>query len=345
MRQYLEYDPVTGYRFIPDICARIPHEGGGYLIRANELGFRSDKRFVRERSLGKSRLLLFGDSFTAGDGVSNGQRFGDHLEVLVPNLEVYNFGLPASGPDQHYLLFRHHARDIEHDLVMIAVCVENVRRVVTRYRYFMEESGHEVLYEKPFFELVGSSLVLRSSPPERRPIDPNSISAEARTLIYKIGRFPLARKAYDWLTSSQTIRSIVVETGIKDRFQSLFAYQPLPEYDDPSNNAWRTLRAILFEWVIGHDRPVIIAPLPLAHYVLGISNAGSYVRCFSELAKAVGAILIDPLPTLETYPAELRRKLFYTDDCHPTRLGHEAFAKALAPGVFEVLNSVKGDTT
>ena len=39
-RQLLKYDPIIGYRFIPNLKARVPHEGGGYLIRTNEYGFR-----------------------------------------------------------------------------------------------------------------------------------------------------------------------------------------------------------------------------------------------------------------------------------------------------------------
>lgn len=29
MRQFYEYHPEVGYRFIPNLRARIPHEGGG----------------------------------------------------------------------------------------------------------------------------------------------------------------------------------------------------------------------------------------------------------------------------------------------------------------------------
>ena len=57
MRQYLQYDPIAGYRFIPDIRARIPHEGGGYLIQTNEKGFRSNVSFLGELRPGKRRLL------------------------------------------------------------------------------------------------------------------------------------------------------------------------------------------------------------------------------------------------------------------------------------------------
>ena len=46
----------------------------------------------------RMRVLVFGDSFTAGDGVSNGSRYSDVLETLLPPpTEVHNFGLPGSG--------------------------------------------------------------------------------------------------------------------------------------------------------------------------------------------------------------------------------------------------------
>ena len=46
MRQLYEYHPVVGYRYIPGLKARIPHEGGGYLMQVNEQGFRADRPFA-----------------------------------------------------------------------------------------------------------------------------------------------------------------------------------------------------------------------------------------------------------------------------------------------------------
>ena len=106
MRQIFKYDPIIGYRYIPGLRARIPHEGGGYLFQVNSSGFRCRHDFTPRKKEGKRRILLFGDSFTAGDGVSDGKRFGDILEELIPDLEVYNFGLPGSGTDQQYLAYR-----------------------------------------------------------------------------------------------------------------------------------------------------------------------------------------------------------------------------------------------
>ena len=133
-RQLFEYHPTFAYRFIPSLKARVDHEGGGYLIRTNEQGFRCRHDFRVEKPANGYRVLLFGDSYTAGDGVSNKDRFGDLLETMIDGLEVYNFGLSGSGTDQHHLIYRDLGASYEHNLVIIAVLVENIRRVIARMR-------------------------------------------------------------------------------------------------------------------------------------------------------------------------------------------------------------------
>ena len=96
-RQFLRYHPSIGYTFVPALKTRVVHEGSGYLMRTNASGFRCDHDFVTTGHPDSHRALLFGDSYTAGDGVSNGMRYGDLLEGMVPGLQVYNFGLPGTG--------------------------------------------------------------------------------------------------------------------------------------------------------------------------------------------------------------------------------------------------------
>src|SRR4051794_40092145 len=199
MRQIYEYHPVIGFRFVPQIKARIPHEGGGYLIRTNDSGFRCDRPFERSPSKGKRRILLFGDSFTAGEGVSNGQRYSDRLEQLVPGLEIYNFGLPATGLDQHYLIYKEYAQDIDHDILVIAVFVENVRRVGSRYRYFMNDEGNRVLYAKPYFTLQDGALELRGVPPGRQPVELSQLSLDDQSYISAVERFPKLKRLFNRL--------------------------------------------------------------------------------------------------------------------------------------------------
>src|ERR1035441_4062657 len=105
MRQIFQYHPVIGYHYIPALRARVLHEVGGYMVRTNATGFRSRHEFLEVKHPGAKRILLFGDSFTAGDGVSNNNRYSDLLETLVPGLEVFNYGIPGTGTDQQYLAY------------------------------------------------------------------------------------------------------------------------------------------------------------------------------------------------------------------------------------------------
>src|SRR5215212_10148414 len=120
-RSVTQHHPAIGYTFIPGVKARVrlPNEETAYLVRANARGFRCDHEFVAEKRGGTRRALLFGDSFTAGDGVSNGKRYGDLLEQLIDGLEVYNFGLPGTETDQQYLAYQELAVGLEHDVLIL----------------------------------------------------------------------------------------------------------------------------------------------------------------------------------------------------------------------------------
>ena len=67
----------------------------------NSLCFRSDYEFGKGRSA-HGRILMFGDSYTAGDDVSNADRYSDQLARIL-GIEVQNYGVPGTGTDQHLL--------------------------------------------------------------------------------------------------------------------------------------------------------------------------------------------------------------------------------------------------
>ena len=143
-KQLHQYHPLIGYTFIPGVKARVQHESGGYLVKVNNLGFRCNRDISEKKDPDKFRILVFGDSYTAGDGVSNGKRYSDLLESMIPNSEVYIFGLSGTGTDQQYLIFKEFAKAIEYDLVIIGVMVENINRIITRYRPYKSENGNIV---------------------------------------------------------------------------------------------------------------------------------------------------------------------------------------------------------
>ncbi|WP_181372950.1 SGNH/GDSL hydrolase family protein [Massilia glaciei] len=324
MRQVYEYHPVIGYRFIPNIRARIAHEGGGYLLRANEQGFRSDRPFLQARNQGRRRILFFGDSFTAGDGVSNPQRYTDLLEAQMPDLEVYNFGISSTGTDQQYLAWREYGRDVEHDAIVIAVFVENIRRVAARFRPHRDANGQERLYAKPYYTLDGNKLSLHQVPPPAEPFDLADLPPEDRSAVDTGGRFA-------------ALRGIVTALGAREVVQRLTNYQPLPAYNSATTPDWLLMRAILTEWIGAQRRPVVLMPLPLPQHLDQQCDARPYQARFAELAQELGCTLHDPLPALLEYEAPVRRAFRWQQDIHFTPAGHQALADTLAPVLAGIL--------
>lgn len=323
-RRLFEYHPVIGYRFIPGLKARVPNETGGYLVRVNSTGFRCDHEFTAKKS-GRRRVLVFGDSFSAADGVSNGKRWSDLLEQSVADLEVYNFALPGTGTDQQYLAYREYGAGTECDLLLIAVLVENIRRIVSRYRMYQNDQGEEVAYAKPYFELVGDELKLCQVPPPREPLTPEAMSDEARGHVDRGGRLRL-------------LRSVVNRLGLKALAQRVTRYQPVAEYNSPKHPAWLLMRAILRKWIGEHKGPVLLMPLPLYQFVERTSDPTCYQRRFAELAAETGCRVHDPLPDLWRYAAAERRAFRFEHDVHPTPAGHAAIAASLAPVVQSMLD-------
>lgn len=317
--QLYEYHPIIGYRFIPGLKARLEHEGGGYLVRVNEAGFRSEREYQKQKG-DKFRILLFGDSFTAGDAVSNKYRYGDVLETLLPDIEVYNFALPGSGTDQHYLTWREIAHEFEHDLVVIGAQVENIRRVAARHRLSITAAGEHVLLAKPYFELEENrSLTLKNVPVPKDPLKEADLAEEDREFVDQGGRML-------WL------RQLVNKMGgpVKEMAQKLSHYQPLPEYDDPEGREWQLMKAILRQWTGEIEKPVVIMPIPIYHYVEETASPEGYRARFAELKDWEGVTLYDPLPNYYGIAKQERRGLRFEKDIHPTPAHHRLLAESLA---------------
>jgi hypothetical protein len=324
-RRIFEYHPVIGHRFIPNLKARVPFEGGGYLVRTNEDGFRSDRPFHPTRTNACRRVLLFGDSCTAGEGVSNRQRYSDVLEAGIGNIEVYNFGVPGTGTDQQYLLWREFASGLESDLVIIAVFVENIRRVAARYRVYFDDVGRRVVYAKPYYTLSGGALTLHHVPPPPRAVEPSGMTSDDRAAMDDGGPFP-------------RLRQVATALGAKAILQRHIGYEPLPEYRSPHTPAWRLMRAILVQWIgeIGASK-VLLVPLPLYHHVEELADAAPYQARFADLAAEIGCRLHDPLPDLLRYSRAERRRFRFERDPHPTAEGHGALAASLRPVIERML--------
>ncbi len=326
-RSVTQHHPRIGYTFIPGIKARVtlPQEGTAYLIQVNGQGFRCNHEFIANRQSGRVRALLFGDSFTAGDGVANQHRYGDRLEQLIPDLEVYNFGLPGTGTDQQYLAYQEFARDLQHDVLILGVTVENISRVGARFRPYLNERGETVIYAKPYFVLAENGLELRNVPVAKEPLSKSEMGAAADHV--------------DWGLPYANLRKLARTLRIRDLAQKVTHFQPVPDYRPADNPKWLLMRAILEKWISESPAPVVVMPIPLFPFVEGTSDPGFYQTRFRELATATGCVLHDPLSDLQSYSAAERRGFRFEKDVHLTPAGHAALAASLAPVVEQLVQN------
>lgn len=329
-RNLFEYHPVLGYSFIPGIKARVSHEGGGYLVKCNQAGFRCEHEVTKEKNKSTFRIILFGDSYTAGEGVSNKYRFGDILESNFPRMEVLNFGLPGSGTDQHYLAFREFAKDIEYDLLLICPLAENIRRNLSRYRLSKSiEKGGIVARPKPYFVLKNNKLVLHNSPVPKEVLGKEDMQKhpELKKYVDAGGRSQHAEKFLNKYVPILT-----------DSIQKITRYQPNPEYNKPNSPAWLLMKAILAKWAKESRADVLICPIPVYQYIEKLSSSESFRKRFSELGGELGVEVADILPRFWKETKQRRRKCRFKEDQHPTPLGHKIIAEGMAPYIKKYYN-------
>jgi hypothetical protein len=238
---------------------------------------------------------------------------------------VYNYGLPGTGTDQHFLVYREMARSVAHDAIVIAVQVENIRRVVARYREFTDRGGDRMILAKPYFILRdGGALELRNVPVPRDPVTAEQLGEDVR-FVDRGGDLWLIRQVLNKLGP-----------GIKSFVQSAMAPDPVPSYARADHPHWLLMRAILEQWIASSDVPVIIMPVPLYHHVEELARSDRYRARFAELAAPPRVTIHDPLPAFHAVPRDARRAFRFERDVHPTAVAHRVLAESLAGSIREI---------
>ncbi len=338
----MRYHPRIGYTYMPSTRLRVQGVNGGYLVRTNAAGFRSEREFVCERSPGTFRTLLFGDSQTAGDGTSNALRFSDLLEQSVPGLEVYNYGLSGTGTDQQYLAYGD-VGPVEHDFVVIGLFVENIRRLTPRVLRSRDITGDEVFRAKPYYEMSDGVLTLRNVPVPKQAWTEETLPAELLPYVYTYGN------EYSFFRDPSHTRALLLRrlapAGLRSIAKSLMSrfttFQPLPEYNSSRTPEWMLLREILASWVRDCPVPVLLVALPHELGLSGKSDPRNYQARFRELAKDTGCQIYDPLPELLKLTEEERHGLWSSAYSHLSVEGHAAIARLLTPVMQAVMRHEK----
>jgi GDSL-like lipase/acylhydrolase family protein len=151
--KYATYDPRLGWAVIPDIRNMTPF-AKGKLVNTNSKGLRGTAEYGYARTPGKTRILVFGDSFTFGTGVSDDETYAHYLEAALPNTEILNLGVQGYGQDQMLLYLMDEGVKYHPDIVILGFAFMDINRNLWKFFAFA----------KPKFEPAQDGLKLTNVP-------------------------------------------------------------------------------------------------------------------------------------------------------------------------------------
>jgi hypothetical protein len=192
--------------------------------RHNRDGLRADRDYISTPVAGIRRIAAYGDSFTYCEDVNIDDCWTQQLERQLPASEVMNFGVPGYAPDQAWLHYQRTGAAWHPCAVLIGQMLENIDRVVTRFRpFYYPDTG--VWLAKPRYVLEDGHPVLLPSGVEAtdKLNDPSWVETNLgpRDAWYFPGMF-----VANPLDTLELVRSIRTAAYNRHRHEAKQAYQP-----------------------------------------------------------------------------------------------------------------------
>jgi len=155
-KSFMMYDPELGWVLRPGVSDN------------NAAGFATSGPLPgRERTPGKLRIVLVGDSYTQGNYATGWWRIlEEQLNKSGQKAEVLNFGVGGYGMDQAYLRWHRDVAPWNPDIVIFGFFADDCYRNLNMLRLLRDpQSG--IPFMKPRFVLDGTGMRLINSPTPR----------------------------------------------------------------------------------------------------------------------------------------------------------------------------------
>lgn len=125
----------------------------GVLHSTNGLGYRGTE-YPFERTPGKTRVVLTGDSITFGYGTRDQYIFSQVLDDQNEDLEVINLGVQGYGTDQALIRLERDGLSFHPDIVIHGFCIAN-----DLLDNLAAVNIYDETYPKPYFDFENDQLV------------------------------------------------------------------------------------------------------------------------------------------------------------------------------------------
>ncbi|MDP6526817.1 MAG: SGNH/GDSL hydrolase family protein [Kiritimatiellia bacterium] len=314
-RNLTEFDPILGWRRIPDFHGT--HVQGEYQVeqRYNSRSMRGPL-IPYEKATGTYRILILGDSFADGYSVAYDDLFSETLkrrwkETIKKPLEVVNAAVGGYGTDQQLLYFLIEGKRYKPDLTIL-LFYQNDVPFNTRALYTPLGRGN-----KPLFGLHDGKLYLDSLPEPSK-----SIQHVERKDFYKE---ELVKRTLEMFAKPKTI----TDESAKRRF-----------------DAWKMTEALMKkvkESCENNGSHFLLFFVPVKGDVYGGGGRIQQRPCgtssnLKQLALRQEIDIIDTLPLCRIRAEEIlkeKKRLYWVRDSHWTPEGHHLAGEIIAQYLIE----------
>jgi carbamoyltransferase len=319
-RRDVTYHPIFGWLYVPNQTMRVTDPTQPYYVRTNHQGFRSNFDFNKE-SQAKKRIIFLGDSFTAGNGVANEDRFSDLLMNSIGNLECDNFALSGSGTDQQVLIYEHIAKQFDHDLIVLGFALWDIKRL-----------GPETPWgAKPYFSEKGGELDLCNIPVPRPTI---SRWQQGKNNVDKYEPYPAAKRLYELSSAIYEDLASWVRESESYFSELLLSYRSINRYGQYYNNTgqhWHLMKSIIKRLIDDSDnKTIILLPIPDVTALSSVFK-DTYQTLFEQLQNEFeNVIFLDIADYVKDYPRKDRHNMTSNSSGgHFTKFGNFIVSNAL----------------
>jgi len=173
-------------------------------VISNSDGFRDVEH---NPSSNKPGLAYFGDSFVWGYDVKQDKRLTEVASKMMPDWNIYNFGVSGYGTDQEYLLLQKFFPKYLPKIVVLVVHSNDDADNAANIRYN---------YRKPYYELIDGNLNLKG-----QPVGTSfNFQAHEYPNLFKSHLFQGMVMAYNKITKPKLIEGPIITNELINEFSN-----------------------------------------------------------------------------------------------------------------------------
>ncbi|MEM8894004.1 MAG: hypothetical protein AAGC88_05465 [Bacteroidota bacterium] len=291
-----------------------------YKLVTNSLGLRSNESTnVKLQKDAKRRILVIGDSFTEGVGMSMDETFVGLAQNVLPNIELLNAGVVSYSPFLYYLKIKYLLEivGLEVDEVIVYVDISDIQ--------------DEVIYAREKFipKLPTRQGLLGRAKTRMTDVFINN-SLLCNVLLYRV--------YYPFRASSTVTRSYDETRGESVGINELMESRARWTWDDETYQQWGKLGLLsardnvskILNLCQARNVKVTLAIYPWPEQILKVDEIDRHRESWTVFAEEMGLDLIDHYPEfLVGAPSQVIVSHFFEGDVHWNHRGHRVIADRL----------------